>query len=160
MPSLPPIIAECENEKLQACLIREVGYWGTAEDMDNMKKYLAHKSQVVRQATIECIIKAHLVSAEPLLMAAYAHQNEQLRLFILRALVTFNTGRAIPFFLKAWSESKVQTTKLNIIMSLSLYGEKGMEEFERLEKECTDKDDSILFKQVRVFDSYIKNLAR
>lgn len=52
MPSLPPIIAECENEKLQACLIREVGYWGTAEDMDNMKKYLAHKSQVVRQATI------------------------------------------------------------------------------------------------------------
>lgn len=45
-------------------------------------------------------------------------------------------------------------------MSLSLYGEKGMEEFERLERECTDKDDSILFKQVRVFDSYIKNLAR
>ena len=73
---------------------------------------------------------------------------------------SFNTGRAIPFFLKAWSESKVQSTKLNIIMSLSLYGEKGMEEFERLEKECTDKDDSILFKQVRVFDSYIKNLAR
>ena len=93
-------------------------------------------------------------------MAAYAHQNEQLRLFILRALVTFNTGRAIPFFLKAWSESKVQSTKLNIIMSLSLYGEKGMEEFERLERECTDKDDRFLFKQVRVFDSYIKNLAR
>ena len=62
--------------------------------------------------------------------------------------------------LKAWSESKVQSTKLNIIMSLSLYGEKGMEEFERLERECTDKDDSFLFKQVRVFDSYIKNLAR
>ena len=41
-----------------------------------------------------------------------------------------------------------------------LYGEKGMEEFERLERECTDKDDSFLFKQVRVFDSYIKNLAR
>lgn len=160
MPSLPPIIAECENEKLQACLIREVGYWGTAEDIDNMKKYLAHKSQVVRQATIECIIKAHLVSAEPLLMAAYAHQNEHLRLFILRALVSFNTGRAVPFFLKAWSESKVQSTKLNIIMSLSVYGDKGMEEFERLERECTDKDDSFLFKQVRVFDSYIKNLAR
>lgn len=62
--------------------------------------------------------------------------------------------------LKAWSESKVQSTKLNIIMSLSLYGEKGMEEFEHLERECTDKDDSFLFKQVRVFDSYIKNLAR
>lgn len=62
--------------------------------------------------------------------------------------------------LKAWSESKVQSTKLNIIMSLSLYGEKGMEEFERLERECTDKEDSFLFKQVRVFDSYIKNLAR
>lgn len=45
-------------------------------------------------------------------------------------------------------------------MSLSLYGEKGMEEFERLERVCTDKDDSFLFKQVRVFDSYIKNLAR
>jgi len=35
-----------------------------------------------------------------------------------------------------------------------------MEEFERLERECTDKDDRFLFKQVRVFDSYIKNLAR
>ena len=54
----------------------------------------------------------------------------------------------------------MQSTKLYIIMSLSLYGEKGMEEFERLERECTDKDDRFLFKQVRVFDSYIKNLAR
>ena len=54
----------------------------------------------------------------------------------------------------------MQSTKLNIIMSLSVYGDKGQEEFERLERECTDKDDSFLFKQVRVFDSYIKNLAR
>lgn len=160
MPSLPPVIAECENERLQACLIREVGFWGTPEDVDNMKKYLGYKSPVIRQAAIECLIQARATTSEPMLMAAYAHQSEHLRLYILRALVLFKTGKAIPFFLKAYKESKVQSTKLNILMALSMYNEQSKAEFKRLEAECSIPEDQSLFAQVRVFDDYIKSLAQ
>ncbi len=159
MPSLPPVIVDCDNEKLQACLIREVGFWGTPEDIDNMKKYLAHKNVVIRQATIECFIQANTTTVEPMLMNIYAHQDETMRKHILRALVTFNTGRAIPFFVKAWNESKVQATKLYIIMSLSMYGDNGVAEFERMEKD-SNEEDHFLFQQVRAFEKHINNLDR
>ena len=159
MPSLPPVIIDCDNEKLQACLIREVGFWGTPEDIDNMKKYLAHKNSVIRQAAIECFVEAHATSVEPMLMNIYANQSETMRKHILRALVLFNTGKAIPFFTRSYEESKVQATKLYIIMSLSMYGEAGVAEFERLESIANDED-HFLFQQVRAFDRHTKNLER
>lgn len=159
MPSLPPVIIDCDNENLQACLIREVGFWGTSEDIDNIKKYLAHKNSVIRQAAIECFIQARATSVEPMLMNIYAHQDETMRKHILRALVIFNTGRAIPFFTKAYEESKVQATKLYIIMSLSMYGDAGVAEFERLES-LANEEDHFLFQQIRAFDRHTKNLER
>ena len=135
IPSLTPVISNCADTRLQASLIREVGYWGNEEDISNMKQYLTSNKFQLCLAAVECFTVARVTSVEPILMDIYQSQSEKLKLYILRAIVLFKTGNAINFLVKAWYDSKVLSVKLNVLLALKMYGEHGEYEIKRLEAE-------------------------
>ena len=156
IPSLTPVISNCTDIKLQASLIREVGYWGNEEDISNMKQFLDSNKFELCWAAVECFTVARVTSVEPILMDIYQSQSEKIKLYILRAVVLFKTGNAINFLVKAWNDSKVLAVKLNVLIALKMYGEHGEYEIKRLESETKNESVLHLFEVIKNFEQLIR----
>lgn len=156
IPSLTPVINNCDNLKLQASLIREIGYWGNKEDIDNVRQYIGSQKAGLCLAAIECFTVARVTDVEKSLMEIYQSQTERLKLYILRALVIFNTGKALDFFSKAWKDSKVLSIKLNVLIALYMYGEKGKKEIMHIKMHTTNEAELHLFDIVDNFEQIVK----
>ncbi len=150
VPSLVPVVNECPNEQMKACLIREVAYWGSDEEVQSMERYLTNPSSIFRLAAIQCMGIARCREAEEQLQEVYPMQPENLRVATCDAVTRIGSGKAVPFFVKCYEGSEVQQTKFNILRCLMNYSSQGKHEFERLEQKADAKDE-IIFKQVRAF---------
>ena len=84
-------------------------------------------------------------------MEIYQFQTEKVKLYILRALVLFNTGRALDFFVKAWNDSKVLPIKLNVLLALQMYGENGRKELKHLRMHVKSDAEQHLFDVIESF---------
>lgn len=151
IPSLTPVINNCANLQLQTTLIKEIGYWGNKDDIENIKQYLDNSKPKRCLAAVECLTSAHVSAAEDKLMEIYQFQTEKVKLYILRALVLFNTGRALDFFVKAWNDSKVLSVKLNVLIALQTYGENGRKELKHLRMHVKSDAEQHLFDVIESF---------
>lgn len=153
MPSLLPIVSLCNDKQLKACLIREVAYWGTNDEVIKMTKYITGKETFYREAAIQCMGIAKCLKAEKILEDAYPQQSEELKVMTITALQQIHSGQAIPFLSKAYSDSTVTSTKFAILMCLWKYSEDSREVFYCLEK-TAEGDDVLVFEEVKAFERY------
>ena len=153
MPSLLPIVSLCNDKQLKACLIREVAYWGTNDEVIKMTKYITGKETSYREAAIQCMGIAKCLKAEKILEDAYPQQSEELKVMTITALQQIHSGQAIPFLSKAYSDSTVTSTKFAILMCLWKYSDDSREVFYCLEK-AAEGDDVLVFEEVKAFERY------
>lgn len=153
MPSLLPIVLLCNDKQLKACLIREVAYWGTNDEVIKMTKYITGKETFYREAAIQCMGIAKCLKAEKILEDAYPQQSEELKVMTITALQQIHSGQAIPFLSKAYSDSTVTSTKFAILMCLWKYSDDSREVFYCLEK-TAEGDDILIFEEVKAFERY------
>ena len=153
MPSLLPIVSLCNDKQLKACLIREVAYWGTNDEVIKMTKYITDKETFYREAAIQCMGIAKCLKAEKILEDAYPQQSEELKVMTITALQQIHSGQAIPFLSKAYSDSTVTSTKFAILMCLWKYSDDSREVFYCLEK-TAEGDDILIFEEVKAFERY------
>lgn len=153
MPSLLPIVSLCNDKQLKACLIREVAYWGTNDEVIKMTKYITGKETSYREAAIQCMGIAKCLKAEKILEDAYPQQSEDLKAMTITALLQIHSGQAIPFLSKAYSDSTVTSTKFAILMCLWKYSDDSREVFYCLEK-TAEGDDVLIFEEVKAFERY------
>lgn len=148
IPSLVPIVHHCPDPQLKSCLIREVAYWGTYEDINKMRGYITADNTLYRSAAIQCMGIAKFEFAEQALEQAYSQQTEELKELTLYTILRIRSGKALPFYVGAYGESTVATTKFAILMCMYWYNEESRETFELLESSA-DENDLLLFKEVR-----------
>lgn len=148
IPSLVPIVHHCPDPQLKSCLIREVAYWGTYEDINKMRVYITADNTLYRSAAIQCMGIAKFAYAEQALEQAYSQQTEELKELTLYTILRIRSGKALPFYVGAYGESTVATTKFAILMCMYWYNEESRETFELLESSA-DENDLLLFKEVR-----------
>ena len=159
MPSLPPVVAVCQDEQLKACLIREVGFWGKPEEVARMENYFLSSDMGIRIAAIDCIGIARSARAEHKLVEMYPTQPERVQLHTLKAVMQISSGNAVGFLVRAWADCTVMSVKLNLLLCLWNYSDLGKEEFARLENHTTGAD-RLQFGQVRAFTGiYKKSMA-
>lgn len=155
MPSLPPVVAVCQDEQLKACLIREVGFWGKPEEVARMENYFLSSDMGIRIAAIDCIGIARSARAEHKLVEMYPTQPERVQLHTLKAVMQISSGNAVGFLVRAWADCTVMSVKINLLLCLWNYSDLGKEEFARLENHTTGAD-RLLFGQVRAFTGIYK----
>lgn len=148
IPSLVPVVNHCPDPRLKSCLIREVAYWGSYEDINKMRDYITSDEMLYRSAAIQCMSIAKFEFAEQALEHAYSQQTEELKEQTLYTILRIHSGKALPFFVGAYGESTVATTKYAILMCMYWYNEESRETFELLESSA-DENDLLLFKEVR-----------
>lgn len=153
MPSLLPIVSLCNDKQLKACLIREVAYWGTNDEVIKMTKYITGNESIYREAAIQCMGIAKCLKAEKILEDAYPQQSEDLKIMTITALQQIHSGQAIPFLSKAYNDSTVTSTKFAILMCLWKYNDDSKEVFYCLEK-TAEGDDVLFFEEVKAFERY------
>lgn len=154
MPSLLPIVSLCNDKDLKACLIREVAYWGTHEEVMKMAKYISGRETSYREAAIQCMGIARCKEAEKLMEEAYPQQSEELKVETITAIQRIQSGKATPFLSKAYSDSTVTSTKFAILMCLWQYSEESKCIFVELENAATEENEALIFKEVRAFERY------
>lgn len=150
IPSLVPVVNECPDAQMKACLIREVAYWGSGDEIKSMESYLSSPTSLFRLAAIQCMGIARCKEGEDKLQAVYAQQSESLRVAICETMSRIGSGRAVPFFVECYENSEVQQTKFHILRCLVNYNSQGRREFERLEQKANSRDE-VIFRQVRAF---------
>ncbi len=155
MPSLPPVVMVCTNDHLKACLIREVGFWGKPEEVERMEHFFHSSNIDIRMAAIDCMGIARSARAEHKLVEMYPAQPKRVQLHTLKAVMQINSGNAVGFLVRAWTDCSVMSVKLNLLLCLWHYSELGREEFARLEHHATGQD-LLLFGQVRAFTGIFK----
>ena len=155
IPSLLPIVSICNDKQLKACLIREVAFWGTNEEVIKMGKYITAKETLYRKAAIQCMGIAKCKKAESVMEDAYPQQTEKLKCETLKTLLNIRSDNAISFFIKAYNTATVRSTKLYVLMCLWLYNKESQEIFCELESTANNEKDLLLFKEVRAFDHNI-----
>lgn len=148
IPSLVPVVSQCPDKRLKSCLIREVAYWGSYEDMVKMRDYITDKEEMFRRAAIQCMGIAKFEFAEQPLEQNYSQQSEELKVETLYAILRIRSGKALPFFVGAFGEASVATTKFAILLCMWLYNEESRDTFEMLESSTGEKD-KIFFQEVR-----------
>lgn len=148
IPSLVPVVNHCPDPRLKSCLIREVAYWGSYEDINKMRDYITSDEMLYRSAAIQCMSIAKFEFAEQALEHAYSQQTEELKEQTLYTILRIHSGKALPFFVGAYGESTVATTKYAILMCMYWYNEESRETFELLESSA-DENDLLQFKEVR-----------
>ena len=148
IPSLVPVVSECPDPKLKSCLIREVAYWGSYEDINKIRDYISSPELQFRNAAIQCMGIARFEFAEQALEHAYPQQTEELKQQTLYAILRIRSGKALPFFVGAYGEAGVATTKFAILMCMWWYNDESREIFEILESSADDND-RLLFQEVR-----------
>lgn len=154
MPSLLPIVSLCNDKQLKACLIREVAYWGTPDEVIKMTKYITGKETSYREAAVQCMGIAKCEKAERILEDAYPQQTEELKVITIMSIHQICSGNAIPFLTKAYKDSTVTSTKFAILMCLWQYNEESKREFVALESLASSDEETLLFKEVRAFERY------
>ena len=148
IPSLVPVVHHCPDPRLKSCLMREVAYWGTYEDINMMRTYITDDNLLYRSAAIQCMGIAKFEFAEQALEHAYSQQTEELKEQTLYTILRIRSGKALPFYVGAYGESTVATTKFAILKCMYWYNEESRETFELLESSA-DENDLLLFKEVR-----------
>ena len=125
-----------------------MAYWGTYEDINKMRDYITDDNLLYRSAAIQCMGIARFEFAEQALEHAYSQQPEELKEQTLYAILRIRSGKALPFYVGAYGESTVASTKFVILMCMYWYNEESKETFELLESSA-DENDLLLFKEVR-----------
>lgn len=148
IPSLVPVVTNCPDMKLKSCLIREVAYWGTYEDIVKIREYITNDELCYRRAAIECMGIAKFEYAEQSLEHAYSQQTEELKQATLYTILRIRSGKALPFYVGAYGEAGSATTKLAILMCMWWYNDESRDTFEILETTASEND-MLLFKEVR-----------
>lgn len=148
IPSLVPVVSSCPDVQLKSCLIREVAFWGSYEDIIKIRDYITDQEPFYRRAAIQCMGIARCEFAEQELEHAYSQQSEDLKEQTLYAILRIASGKALPFFVGAYGEAGTSTTKFAILMCMWWYNSEGRETFELLEASASDED-QILFREVR-----------
>lgn len=148
IPSLVPVVASCPDVQLKSCLIREVAYWGSYEDIVKIRDYITDPEPFFRRAAIQCMGIARFEFGEQPLEHAYSQQSEDLKEETLYAILRIRSGKALPFYVGAYGEAGASTTKFAILMCMWWYNEESRETFEILESSA-DENDAVLFKEVR-----------
>ena len=148
IPSLVPVVSNCPDPQLKSCLIREVAYWGSYEDIVKIRSYITDDEMLYRRAAIQCMGIAKFEFGEQELEHAYSQQTEELKEETLYAILRIHSGKALPFFVGAYGEAGTSTTKFAILMCMWWYNSESRETFEILESSATDND-LLLFQEVR-----------
>lgn len=148
IPSLVPVVSSCPDLQLKSCLIREVAYWGTYEDIVKIRSYITDQEPYYRRAAIQCMGIARFEFGEQALEHAYSQQSEELKEETLYAILRIRSGKALPFYVGAYGEAGTATTKFAILMCMWWYNSESRETFEILENSASETDE-ILFKEVR-----------
>lgn len=157
IPSILPIVSICNDKQLKACLIREVAFWGTPDEVIKMSKYITSKETIYRKSALQCMGMAKCLKAEDAMEDAYPQQTEELKYETLKSLFNINSGKATPFFVNAFNTSSVKSTKFYILMYLWRYNEESKAAFYKLE-ELASPDEALLFNEVKAFSQY-QNIA-
>jgi len=146
IPSFTPYISSVADADLKACLIREVGWFGTKDDIKTVCSYFTDRENVVRLAAFECIGICKDTEAERAMIATYDVQNETQRRHMLMAVQSVQSGNAKDFLVEAYETSASERTRDIALGVLYNYGEAGRNEFYRLKMEHAT--DELLFEQV------------
>lgn len=158
MPALLPVVTVCRDERLKACLIREVGFWGKPDEIEGMERYFDSNNMAIRMAAIDCMGIARSARAEHRLVEMYPAQPKRVQLHTLEAVMQIDSGNAVGFLVRAWTDCTVMSVKLNLLLCLWHYSDLGREEFARLEHRATGAD-LLLFGQVRAFTGIYKKIT-
>ncbi len=113
MPSLPPVVSVCPDDRLKACLIREVGFWGKPEEVERMEHFFHSNNIDIRMAAIDCMGIARSARAEHKLVELYPAQVKRVQLHTLKAIMQIKSGNAVGFLVRAWADCTVMSVKLN-----------------------------------------------
>lgn len=152
IPSLVPVVSQCPDMQLKSCLIREVAYWGSYEDIIKIRDYITDPEAYYRRAAIQCMGISRCEFAEQELEREYSQQSEELKVETLYAILSIRSNKALPFFVGAYGDASVSYTKYAILNCMWWYNSESRETFEILEMSA-DENDKLLFQEVRAVDT-------
>lgn len=151
MPNFLNLAERTKNETSAAYLVREVAYWGSDHEKEELKMLFLNERLQVRQAAIEVVAALHDVSAEDKLKESYFFQPEHIRREILRALLSMQTGKQLDFFLEAYEASTSRETREVALSCIYKYGNEGRRQFEIM-RSTADEETRRLIDQVDSID--------
>ncbi len=147
IPSFQTFIFGQPDENLKACLIREVGYWGSDQDVAAMGHYFLHESIICREAAFACMGTARSFPMEIEMIKTYSAQNEHLRRCVLRSILKIRSGRQLNFLESAYRGASSLPTRIVALECIRGYGEEGVARFEYL-KSTASEEDRLIFDNV------------
>ncbi len=130
MPAFLTLANALENEDSAAYLVKEVAYWGTEQEKEDVKDFLLSDKIPVREAAIEVIAMLYNRDAEDALVKSYYRQPEHLRRKVLEALLALKSGKQLEFFKTAYENASTRQTRETALNCIYLYGNEGRREFE------------------------------
>ena len=147
MPAFLTLASALENEDSAAYLVKEVAYWGTEQEKEDVKDFLLSDKMPVREAAIEVISMLCDRDAEDALVKSYYRQPEDLRRKTLEALLALNSGKQLEFFKQAYENASTRQTRETALNCIYLYGNEGRREFEII-RSTADADTRRMIDQI------------
>ena len=160
MPSLVPIVERANDPNARAAMIREVAFWGTPQDVQQMFKYIKSRHDTVRRAAIHCVSIARDVRGEKVLMDQFDLLTESLKARAAYAIFRVMSGKAVPFYVEQYKKSKVAITRIKLLLCLKCYSEEGLKAFQALEAAAATEADRLTFGQVRVLSRRFNDIVQ
>ena len=147
MPAFLTLADSLKNEESAAYLVKEVAYWGTEQEKEDVKDYLLSDKIPVREAAIEVITMLCNKDAEDALKKSYYRQPEDLRRKVLDALLALKSGKQLDFFKEAYENASTRETRETALNCIYLYGNEGRREFEFIRHDA-DEDTRKMIDQI------------
>lgn len=147
VPSLVPMLENVKDDSFRSFLILEVGYWGSASDMEHLRGYFTSRSESNRMAAFMAMGQYGYIEAEREMMAAFPHQSDKIQQIIIMSVFTLATGEAGDFFEEVFHSLSSGQTKRVALRCLWHYGMEAKKRFLELKETVNDHDRQV-FEQI------------
>lgn len=147
MPNFLATSARITNPTMAAFMIREVAYWGSDEEKDQIPKYYLAERRDCRAAAISVTGQLGREDFEQQLIDSYVYQTEHLRRDVMRAVLAIKSGKRVQFFIDAYKETPSRDTRELCLNCLYSYSDEGRRAFERIRANANDEE-RIMMEQI------------
>ncbi len=147
MPTFLVTSERVNNEEMAAYLIKEVAYWGSDMEKQNIKDYFVSDRMMCRSAAIEVATDLCNIDMEDKLIESYDKQPEEIRREIMRALLSIKSGKQLDFFVNVYNSTSSRRTREEALYCMYNYSSEGRRLFEMFRSEA-DEERRTLFEQI------------
>lgn len=144
MPNFLLLANRIENETMAAFMVREVAYWGTDTEKQDVTQFLDSEKIECRTAAVNVVALLSDTIAEQQIIDSYWHQPEHIRREMLKALLSIKSGKQLDFFVNVYRTTNSYETKEIALSCIYNYNNAGRREFEEIRMNASVEELSLI----------------